>query len=305
MGKLLNSYADELIDFILNQHQSLEGAESGKTGIPSLDFFTTTKPDEFSLYIYQPSICFALQGSKSISFAKNIYTYDRAKYLLIATHIPAYIKVLEASEQSPYVGLSLKFTLEQIYDVVKEFNHNEFNIQSKPSRGLYFDDVSEELLDPILRLSKLLLSPKQNIDFMAPLIIKEILYVLLSKNSGEFLKQYIMNGSVTNKIVEAIIIIKNNFSNPINMRELAYKLGMSESSLYHNFKQITALSPLQFQKKIRLEEAKQMLLNQNADASDVAFEVGYESPSQFSREYARIFGMPPKTHIKKLREGVI
>lgn len=305
MGKLLNSYAGELIDFILNQHQSLEGAESGKTGIPSLDFFTTTKPDEFSLYIYQPSICFALQGSKSISFAKNIYTYDRAKYLLIATHIPAYIKVLEASEQSPYVGLSLKFTLEQIYDVVKEFNHNEFNIQSKPSRGLYFDDVSEELLDPILRLSKLLLSPKQNIDFMAPLIIKEILYVLLSKNSGEFLKQYIMNGSVTNKIVEAIIIIKNNFSNPINMRELAYKLGMSESSLYHNFKQITALSPLQFQKKIRLEEAKQMLLNQNADASDVAFEVGYESPSQFSREYARIFGMPPKTHIKKLREGVI
>lgn len=201
--------------------------------------------------------------------------------------------------------MSLKFTLEQIYDVVKEFNHNEFNIQSKPSRGLYFDDVSEELLDPLLRLSKLLLSPKQNIDFMAPLIIKEILYILLSKNSGEFLKQYIMNGSVTNKVVEAIIIIKNNFSNPINMQELAYKLGISESSLYHNFKQITALSPLQFQKKIRLEEAKQMLLNQNADASDVAFKVGYESPSQFSREYAKIFGMPPKTHIKKLREGVI
>lgn len=302
MSKLLNSYADELIDFILKQHKS---KEDGKTEIPSLDFFTATKPDEFSLYIYQPSICFALQGSKSISFAKNLYTYNRAKYLLIATHIPAYIKILEASEQSPYVGLSLKFTLEQIYDVVKEFNHNEFNIQSKPSRGLYFDDVSEELLDPLLRLSKLLLSPKQNIDFMAPLIIKEILYILLSKNSGEFLKQYIMNGSVTNKVVEAIIIIKNNFSNPINMQELAYKLGISESSLYHNFKQITALSPLQFQKKIRLEEAKQMLLNQNADASDVAFKVGYESPSQFSREYAKIFGMPPKTHIKKLREGVI
>lgn len=305
MSKLLNRYIDELIDFILNQHQLKDGLEGGKTEIPSLDFFTTTKPDEFSLYIYQPSICFALQGSKSINFAKNLYTYNRTKYLLIATHIPAYIKVLEASERAPYVGLSLKFTLEQIYDVVKEFNHNEFNIQSKPSRGLYFDDVSEELLDPVLRLSKLLLSPKQNIDFMASLIIKEILYILLSKNSGEFLKQYIMNGSVTNKIAEAIIIIKNNFSNPINMRELAYRLGMSESSLYHNFKQITALSPLQFQKKIRLEEAKQMLLNQNADASDVAFEVGYESPSQFSREYAKIFGMPPKTHIKKLREGVI
>ncbi|RAX54858.1 AraC family transcriptional regulator [Helicobacter sp. 16-1353] len=294
----INEIIDELVDFIL--YQTPIDAENK---IPSLDLFSRTNTDEFSLYIYQPSICFALQGTKSVSFAKNVYTYNKTKYLLVSTHVPAYVKILEASKQKPYVGISLKFTLEQIYDTLKDFDKNPIN--QKPSKGLYFGEANEELLEPILRLSKLLLSPQSHIDFMSPLIIKEILYILLSGNSGEFLKQYVINGSITNKIVKAILTIKSNFSNPINMRELAYQLDISESSLYHNFKRITALSPLQFQKKIRLEEAKQILLKQNINVSDVAFKVGYESPSQFSREYVRLFGIPPKKHIEQLKENAV
>lgn len=137
---------------------------------------------------------------------------------------------------------------------------------------------------------------------MYPLIIKEILYILLNGESGEFLKQYVMEGSITNQIVKVISEIKNNFTETLNVKELAEKFDMSESTLYHNFKKITMLSPIQFQKKLRLEEAKQLLLNQKIDVNEVAFVVGYESPSQFSREYSRMFGLPPKAHINSLKE---
>jgi AraC-like DNA-binding protein len=302
MNELLEIQRKELVDIILNKCQSNDGIVD--TDIPFLHFYTTTTQSEFISIIYEPSICLALQGSKAVGFGDNLQGYNESRYLLASTNVPANVRIEDASEEKPYVSLKISFTLEQIYEVLKELENDEIKMKNKPDAGLFFDDMSYDLLNPISRLIKLLETPKKNMDFMAPLIVKEILYVLLNGKSGEFLKQYVMEGSSTNQIVKVISEIKNNFAETLNMKELAQKFDISESTLYHNFKKITMLSPLQFQKKLRLVEAKNMLLNQNIDAHEVAFVVGYESASQFSREYSRMFGLPPKAHITQLKTQI-
>jgi AraC-like DNA-binding protein len=291
-------YQKELISFIKNKKEE-QGIIS--TNIPALRFYVTNKPSEFTSIIYEPSICIALQGEKAVGFGNKMYSYNQDKYLLASTHIPANVKINEASPERPYISLIITFSLEQIYDVIKETKDNKM-VKNKRNieNSLCFSPLDDLLLEPILRLVKLTDKKDENITFLSNLILKEIIYVLLQKN-GNFLKQHVLEGNLTNQIVKAITEIKNNFSDNINMKELSKTIGISESSLYQNFKKITSMSPLQFQKKIRLEEAKQLLLSQNIDASQAAFSVGYESPSQFSREYSRMFGMSPKAHCDFLR----
>lgn len=298
MSTLFEENRKNLITYIQEKSQK-EG--SIKTDVPSLYFYSTKSLLETLSVIYEPSLCVILQGSKSVSLGEQTYEYNPFKYLLSSTHIPAKIKINEASREIPFVSLKITFTLEQIYEVLKELEANEANKKIQPQKGLFFGEVNIDLLNPISRLVKLLDTPQKNREFMAPLITKEILYILLNTDSRDFLKQYVLEGSATNQVAKAITEIKKNFAASLNIKELAHRIGMSESSLYHNFKKVTMLSPLQFQKKLRLEEAKQMLLNQNIDASQAAFDVGYESPSQFSREYTRMFGLPPKAHVQLLR----
>lgn len=290
----------ELANLILDKCNGIEG--SVKTDIPFLHFFTTSTKTNFIHVIYEPSICIALQGSKEVYFGNEQKGYDEHTYLLSSTNIPANIKIEDTSKEKPYVSLKITFTLDEIYEVMKEIEDNEITNKKKPDAGLFFDELSSELLNPISRLLKLLDTPSKNQKFMSKLILKEILYVLLNGDSGEFLKQYVMEGSITNQIVKVISRIKSDFTETLNMKEIAEEFDISESSLYHNFKKITMLSPLQFQKKLRLEEAKNILLTQNLDIAEVAFQVGYESASQFSREYSRMFGDSPKSHAKKLKE---
>ena len=162
--------------------------------------------------------------------------------------------------------------------------------------GLALGAIDDELLEAVFKFIRLLDRPN-DAKFLAKLAIKEILYILLKGENGDFLRQYAMLETIENRVTRAAKEIKSNYAEAINIENLAKKLGISASSLYHNFKRITALSPLQFQKKIRLEEAKNLLINQNLDAAEAAFTVGYASPSQFNREYSRMFGMPPKAHV--------
>lgn len=199
--------------------------------------------------------------------------------------------------EKPYVSIKLTFSMEDIFDVMKSMDLSKKPLSPKPERGICLGEISTKLLDPITRLIRLLDTPESQ-RFMAPMITKEILFILMNEEGGDFLKKYVMDGSITQQIVKVISKIKDDFSEAINMKELAKMYGMSESSLYHNFKKVTLLSPLQFQKNLRLEEARRILLTHDIDASDVAFAVGYESPSQFSREYARMFGLPPKMYAK-------
>ena len=273
------------------------------TSIPSLKFYITSDESQFRSIIYEPSLCIALQGEKAIGFGDNLYGYSPSQYLLACTNIPANVKINKASKEHPFISLAISFTTEQIYEVLKDTNSVKTQNKKKLEDSFCFNSLDEELLEPISRLVRLLDKPQQTIDFMYPLLIKEIIYVLLENNS-EFLKHYVLEGTITNQIVKAISQIKNNYNEIINMSNLAKEIGISEASLYQNFKKITLMSPLQYQKKIRLEEAKHMLANQNIEASSVAFAVGYESPSQFSREYTRMFGMSPKAHSNKLKSEI-
>ena len=293
------NYRNELISLI-KENSSTEGLIL--TNISSLKFYTTTQISEFVSIIYEPSLCIAIQGSKAVGFGDEMYSYSSEKYLIVSTHIPANVRIEEASKEKPYYSIIINFTLEQIYDVIKELNDDLQESKHKIlQKSFCFDVLDDFLLEPLFRLLKLS-QRKDNVEFLSNLILKEIIYILLQRNS-DFFKQYVLEGNIANQIVKAITEIKDNFSQSINMKNLSKNIGMSESSLYNNFKKITTMSPLQFQKKIRLEEAKQMLINQNLDAAQVAFEVGYESPSQFSREYSRMFGMSPKAHVNLLKDN--
>lgn len=296
------SFRFDMIDFLLNNFKQEGDIQSD---INALDFYISSKPTELTSIVYEPSICIILQGNKEVDFGDKQFYYDCNKYLLASTHIPAKVRILQASQNEPYVSLRIKFSLEDIYEVLKETKQKRFSYSKNIEKGLFFDDLNMRLYEPISRLTLLLSKPKDEIEYMSKLIIKEILYVLIShEKSGYFISKFALDGTASNKIVNAIIEIKNSFNEKLNIKELARKIDMSESSFYQYFKTITSMSPIQFQKKLRLEEAKNMLLRQNIEASEVAFAVGYESPSQFSREYSRMFGMSPKAHREQLRQTV-
>ncbi|WP_321469711.1 AraC family transcriptional regulator [Halarcobacter sp.] len=302
MKEFININRIKLLDVIKNKY-SLDIEGGLQTEIPALDFYFSHKETEFNTTAYEPSLCIILQGSKAIDFGKNPLGYNIEKYLLSAANLFAKVKILDATKEEPYVSLRIKFRLEDIYEVIKNLDNKKFQLSKKTEKGLFFDNLNERLYDPVVRLVKLLEQPKEEIEFLSPMIIKEILFILIKDESGYFLNKFAMEGTISNKIVKVVSQIKDNFNKKLNVKELARLIDMSESSLYENFKTITSMSPIQFQKKIRLEEAKLMLLNQNIEASEVAFAVGYESPSQFSREYSRMYGMSPKAHAEFLKKN--
>ncbi|MDD3597223.1 AraC family transcriptional regulator [Sulfuricurvum sp.] len=290
----IDTYLQELKNIVQSKYS---GDEYIPTDIDGLRIYRISNPTEMLATVYEPSICVIIQGAKAVGLGDELHGYDPYSYLLSSIHMPARVRVAEASADQPYMGLTITFTMEQIFDVLKDLGSASKPL-GKPKRGLYFGDMQLRLLEPITRLVRLIDAP-DDISIMTPLIIKEILYVLMRDEGGDFIRQFIMDGGSAQKVAQAITKIKENFKEPLNVKELARSVSMSESSLYHNFKKITAISPLQFQKHLRLHEARQMLMVQDIEAAQVAFEVGYESPSQFSREYARMFGLPPKADIKQ------
>jgi len=291
---LFQTYKTELIELI--QAKQI-GNDIIKTALSSLNFHVLDTAKEFAAVVYEPSLCIVLQGSKSVMLGDEIYNLeDPTKYLLVSVHVPTRVRIKEASATKPYIALKLTFTMEDIFEVMKDIQTSAPIINPSTEAGLCFGEL-DRLIDPLTRLVRLLDNPS-NLKFMSSMIMKEILYLVMTDSGGDFLRKYLKDGSITNQIVKIITKIKQDFSETINMRELAKSFGMSESSLYHNFKKVTMLSPLQFQKTLRLQEARHIILTQNLDVGEIAFSVGYESPSQFSREYSRMFGLSPREHMK-------
>lgn len=287
-NQAFESYQAEIKDKIVSEYR---GENLIRTPIDQLYFYYKTEPSDMLLTVYEPSVCMIVQGSKEVGLGDELIPYDQDDYLLASVHMPARVRIAEASLENPYMGLTITFTMEQIFDVLK----NMTPIPRRPGTsksGLYFGEMQKRLIDAVTRLVRLLDSP-EDIPVISPLIIKEILYTVMSDEGGDIIRQYVKDGSVEQRVVQAITKIKDEYKSPLNVKALARSVSMSESSLYQNFKKITAMSPLQFQKNLRLQEARQLLMSQNIEAAQVAFEVGYESPSQFSREYARLFGLPP------------
>ncbi|WP_029192589.1 AraC family transcriptional regulator [Paenibacillus harenae] len=269
-----------------------------ETAIPSLFFTRRSNVTGSNFGVYNPSFCIVVQGAKEVLLAQERFRYGPADYLVATVDLPVTGQVMEASSQVPYLSLKLEFTPSQIFEILSD---SEIRVGPKDAkRGMFVGRMELSLLDAVIRLARLLDNPK-DIPVLAPLFTKEILYRVLQEQHGVVLEQIAIEGSSTKRIRDVIEQIMSNYDRSFRIEELAEIANMSVSSLHRHFKEVTAMSPIQFQKQLRLQEARRLLLSESTDAADVAFRVGYESPSQFSREYSRMFGFSPIQDIKRLR----
>ncbi|CAM3121152.1 AraC family transcriptional regulator [Paenibacillus taichungensis] len=273
---------------------------SKETAIPSLYVYQHSSISEPAYRVYKPSFCVIVQGLKEILLAQERFEYGPSDYLIASMNLPVIGQIIKASTDTPYLSLKLEFTQNQILEVLNDCN---IKVTSKENarRALFVGQMEPSIQDAVLRLIRLLDTPGE-IPFLAPLYTREILYRLLQGPYGTELAQIAMEGSSSYRIREAIEHIVRHWEQPFRIEDLAETANMSVSSFHRHFKEITAMSPLQFQKQLRLQEARRLLMAESADAADVAFRVGYESASQFSREYSRMFGAPPRADIKRLKE---
>lgn len=268
------------------------------TPIAGLSFHRWETPTEPTSYMLPPSICLIGQGRKRLFLGEETYAYDAHRFLITSVDLPVVAQIIEASSDKPYLGLTMELDLRLIAQLILGLDMPSV----RPSRerlGIAVSDVSAPLLDAFDRLIRLLESP-QDISAVAPLIKQEIFYRLLTGEQGPRLRMITTAGNHGYQISRAIDWLKDNFSKPVKIEELAGRAGLSLSAFHNHFRAMTSMSPLQYQKRMRLNEARRLMLTERIDASRAAFQVGYESPSQFSREYSRQFGAPPMRDIKSL-----
>ena len=277
-----------------------EKEELYTSAVPGLSLFRRNEPTEPMTGMYEPSICLVAQGAKRVRLGDDTFVYDAHHYLITSVHLPTVVQIVEASPEKPYLGLRLMLDLREISQLMVDSSLPQPRIQQS-SRGMATGEVTLPLLTAFQRLIDLL-TEQQDIPILAPIIQREIIYRLLVGDQGERLRQIASAGSQSHQIARAIAWLKGNFSEPLSIDDLAEQASMSTSTFHHHFRSMTALSPLQFQKQLRLQEARRLMLAERMDAANAAFQVGYESPSQFSREYNRLFGAPPLRDITNLRQ---
>jgi AraC-like DNA-binding protein len=295
MSEQIHKYQAELAKLI-KYHTGQDGGHG--TAIPSL-FFSHFSNAAGPFYgVHKPSLCIVVQGMKEVLLSQELFRYGPADYLVSSVNLPIIGHVTEASSEVPYLALKIEFTPNE---VLGEFQM-DVSKKENTKRGMYVNLIELPLLDAVARFVRLL-DNHEDIPILAPLIKKEIIYRVLQGRHSAALGQIAVEGSSTFQISDAIEHIMNNYHRAIRVEELAEIANMGVSSLHRLFKEVTAMSPIQFQKQLRLQEARHLLLTEAAGAADVAFRVGYESPSQFSREYSRLFGLPPKEDLKRLKES--
>ncbi|KAA9008574.1 AraC family transcriptional regulator [Paenibacillus spiritus] len=270
-----------------------------ETAVPSLYLMRDSNASVPNPGVYKPSFCVVVQGSKEVWLGEARFRYSPADYLVASVHLPVTAVVIEATPEVPYLGFKLEFTATQVLEVLHDLE-KRVRPGENAKRGMFVSRMNLPLLDTVIRLARLLDAPN-DIAVLAPLYTKEILYRILQGEQGSTLGQIATEGSSAHQINEVIEYITSHYVRSLRIEELAGIANMSVSSLHRHFKEVTAMSPIQYQKQLRLQEARRLLLTESADATEIAFRVGYESPSQFSREYSRMFGSPPREDIKRLR----
>jgi AraC-like DNA-binding protein len=275
------------------------GVEDSRTSRENLMFFRREAPTGPCSCLVEPSIVLVVQGAKQLLIGDRAYAYDQQRFLITALNLPGTSQVLEASPEHPCLGLVLRLDLRIMAELIAQTG-------SAPTRdraaegSAALGTVTASLLEPFHRLVTLLDEPEA-LNVLAPLIEREIHYRLLTSDMAARLWQIASAGSQSQRIARAIEWLKAHYAQPLRVEDLAAQAQMSPSTLHHHFRQLTAMSPLQYQKWLRLSEARRLMLNERLDAASAAFQVGYESPSQFSREYSRLFGSPPRRDIEGLR----
>lgn len=271
------------------------------TAIPGFALVRRTEPTESVSHMHEPGICLVAEGAKRVTLGEDVYEYDSGHYLITSVGLPVVAQVIEASEERPYLGVLLELDQRMIAELMLD-SDLPLPRSKQSSRGMATGATTQPLIDAFKRLLNLLDEPR-DIPIMAPLIKKEIFYRLLVGEQGDRLRQITTTGSHSNQIAKAVGWLQENYAHPLRVEDLADQAGMSTSTFHLHFKTVTAMSPLQYQKWLRLNEARQLMLTKRLDATSAAFKVGYESPSQFSREYSRQFGAPPMRDIRQFGDG--
>ena len=274
------------------------------TAISNLMFFRREAPMPPTICLVPPSIILVVQGEKQMLVGGEAYPYNINRFLVTSLDLPANSQIIEASPDKPCLGLGLKLDFRIIAELIAQGGVPLPEERSSDrGAGIGMGTVTPMLLEPFKRMLDLLDEPNA-IPVLVPLIEREIHYRLLMSDQAARLRQIASVGSQGHRVAKAIDWLKVNYMETLRIDDLASHVKMSPSSLHHHFRQLTAMSPLQYQKWLRLNEARRLMLNEDSDAASAAFEVGYESPSQFSREYTRLFGAPPKRDIDGLRRKV-
>ena len=269
------------------------------TAVKGLFCIRLSTPNMTLPSVYQPSICVILQGAKQVLLEEEIYRYEPPQFLAVSVDLPLLGQVVEASVDRPYLCLQIEIDARQIGELIAHSGEAGLS-RGDTSRGLFVGTLDGPTQEAVLRLARLLETPK-DIPVLAAMMMRELHYRLLSGDYGALIAQMAIAGSSTRKIGQVIRQIKTDLAAPIRVEDLAAMVNMSPSSFHQHFKAVTAMSPLQYQKRLRLTEARHILLAENTDAASTAYRVGYQSVSQFSREYARMFGAPPIRDVEGIR----
>lgn len=264
--------------------------------MPGLALHRFSAPTEHDAIVYVPSLCLVVQGAKELLVGNESYRYDPARYLLVWVDMPASARIVDASQAAPLLALRISLDLAIVADLLAGGTEAP---DGPPTRGLGVSEVDAPLLDAVFRFVSLLDAP-HDIAALAPLVHREIVYRVLRGPQGPRLRQ-IAAGTPARRVADAIQWLKEHYTEALGVDALARRSGLKTSAFHQHFKGVTGLSPIQYQKRLRLQEARRLMLTDGRDAAEAAFRVGYESPSQFSREYRRLFGAPPKKHVATVR----
>ena len=272
------------------------------TAISGLTLFRNPAPSMCKLSSVEPSLTVFAQGKKRINVGGADFVCDATSFLVASIDLPVQSQIIEASEVMPQLAMRLLLDMNAVREVVGREDLPAPN--SRDRRGLAVGQVTPGLLNASTRLIDLLETP-EDIPFVFHLIEREIIYRILRTPQGDRLRVIATSGNLSHRTAKAIGWLRNNFDKPLRMEELAEVARMGVSTLHHHFRAMTSMSPLQFQKQVRLRTARERMLKDGLDATNAAFEVGYESVSQFNREYSRMFGEPPMRNIRALRDSKV
>jgi len=266
-----------------------------------LYLFRASSPTELLHSVYTPAFCVIAQGSKEVFLGEERYQYDPAHYLLTTVELPVVSQILEASREQPYLSMRLQLDPTLVGSVLVEANLPLPPGQSDV-KAMDVSPLDASLLDAVVRLVRLVDSPTEA-RVLAPLVTREIVARLLMGAQGARLRHIAVLGGYTHHIARAVDLLRKEYSQPLRMERIAHELGMSVSGFHHQFKAVTALSPLQFQKRLRLQEARRLMLGEHLDAASAGSRVGYDDAAHFNREYKSLFGLPPMRDVERLRQA--
>ena len=273
-----------------------DGSVEAATGLSLFRYSSPTGP----VYaVNEPSFCVIVQGSKELLLGNERFRYDASQYLLVSAGMPVIGYIREASPERPYLAVRIGLDSTLVTAVLMETGLLASGAD-RAAKAMAVSRLDANLLESVARIVRLVESPR-DYAALAPLAIREIVYRLALGEQGGRLRQIALNAGRAHRIAKAIELVRKGYDKRLRIAGLARQLGMSASGLHHHFKSVTAMSPLQFQKQLRLQEARRLLVAGEFDAATAGYRVGYEDPSQFSREYKRFFGEPPMRDVERLR----